>query len=518
MPISRRQFLIGGASALALAACSGDDDDKDVAPASTSTTTTTPVTVPTTEAPAAPLAAPPFTLGVASGDPDTSSVVLWTRLLRAEGDHPVVWEVSADDGFERLVVAGTATAIEDDAHSVHVVAGGLEPDTWYWYRFTAGEHTSPVGRTRTTPKGDTDSLCFAFASCQSYDDGYYTAHQNLAIEEKLDLVVWLGDYIYEGGINPSAIRPHDAPEVLDLDDYRGRYALYKSDPNLQAAHARAPWLVIWDDHEVDNNYAGDTPELDAPKVDFAARRTAAYRAWWEHQPTRLPKPTGSPYEVHRKLQWGQLAAFFALDGRQYRDDQPCGRGSDLGAGCAERDDPARTMLGAEQEAWLAEELTASAATWNVLAQQTIFSPSGIPLGDSEIFNLDQWDGYPAARDRLLEVLNVTANPVVITGDIHASAVADFKLGEEIVGSELVGTSVTSQFPEVLIDIFEAAAESSGAKMADARSRGYVLCEVTTDELTAHYRVVESIKTETSPVTTSSSWVIAAGTPGIRPLA
>jgi alkaline phosphatase D len=259
--------------------------------------------------------------------------------------------------------------------------------------------------------------------------------------------------------------------------------------------------VTWDDHEVVNNYAGTVDP---------ARRDLAYRAWWEHQPTRLPKPDGSPFEIHRSVEWGALASFFVLDGRQYRDDQPCDRSSDLGAGCDEQDEPERTMLGAAQEAWVAAEMPASMATWNVLAQQTIVSPSGIPLGDSEIFNLDQWDGYPAARGRLLDVLAQATNAIVITGDIHASAIGELLRRGEYVATELVGTSMSSSFPEAFIDIFEAAATAAGAKLADARSRGYVLCDVTPDELRADYRVVSTVLEPTAEISTAASWVVPAG--------
>jgi alkaline phosphatase D len=510
--ISRRGFLVGGASVALLAACGGGDDDS----ATHRSTTTKPnedeLVVRTPEV---PLTKDPFALGVASGDPEQDSVVLWTRLLGAEGDHDVVWRVI--EGGDLVVATGVATATEEDAHTLHVVADGLRADAEYTYSFTAGEFTSPVGRTRTTPDVETERMRFAFGSCQDWQDGLYTAHAHLA-EEDVDLVVWLGDYIYESGPGQRAVRPHDTPEVVDLEGYRRRYALYKSDPALQAAHARAPWFVLWDDHEVDNNYAGDTPEVNAPKVDFTARRTAAYRAWWEHQPTRLPKPDGDDLRIYRALEWGGLATFVGLDGRQYRGDQPCGLASDVGAGCADRSDPALTMLGAEQEAWVEKQLVRSQSAWNVVANQTILSPSGIDLGATELFNLDQWDGYPAARDRMLDVLARASNPVVITGDIHASAIADLHHGGQVIGTELVGTSMTSTIPDALATFFESAAADAGAKMADARHHGYVVCEVTVDTLRADYRVVSTTLEPTSTIATSSSWQIAAGTPGVQPLA
>ena len=511
MSLSRRQFLLGGASALVLAACSGNDDD---ASPSSSTTTTEPVTVPTTEPAATPLAAAPFLAGIASGDPDPESVVLWTRLLGAEGEHPVVWEVATDEAFATLAAAGVATATAEDAHTVHVVAEGLTADTWYWYRFTSGEHVSAVGRTRTTPEAgaDVERLRFAFASCQDWQDGHYSAHEHLAAED-VDLVVFLGDYIYEGGPSTTSPRQHDTPEVIDLDGYRRRYALYKSDPNLQAAHARAPWLTIWDDHEVDNDHAGMAPDDGAPAgVDFAARRTAAYRAWWEHNPTRLPKPMGNALEIHRSLEWGALATLFALDGRQHRTDQPCG--GSLAATCVEREDPAGTMLGADQEAWIADALPGSATTWNVVANQTVMAPSPIELGPATLFNMDQWDGYPAAQRRMLEVLAESTNPVVITGDIHASAVGDIRLDGDVVATELVGTSLSSEFPADLAPFFETAAVGAGALMADATHRGYVVCELTPTTFRADYRIVESVLVPQSPVSTSSSWAITAGTRGV----
>jgi alkaline phosphatase D len=509
MPISRRSFLVGGLAAAALAACSGDDDVQRSA-----STTEPDVDEISVHESKVPLTKDPFGLGVASGDPNGSSVILWTRLLGAVGDHDVVWQLHQGD---RLISQGVEKATEEDAHTVHVLADGLRPDNQYTYSFRADGFTSPVGRTRTTPDGDGERVRFAFASCQDWQDGLYTAHAHLA-EEDVDLVVWLGDYIYESGPGKSAVRPHDTPEVIDLDGYRRRYALYKSDPALQAAHARAPWFLIWDDHEVDNNYAGQIAEVGAPKVDFKLRRAAAYRAWWEHQPTRLPRPGGDSLRTYRTVQWGGLATFVGLDGRQYRDDQPCGRASDVGAGCADRDRADRTMLGREQEVWVDRTLSQSRSAWNIVANQTIFTPSAVSLGDEEVFNLDQWDGYPAARQRMLDVLARTSNPVIITGDIHASAVSDVHDGADVVTSELVGTSMTSSLSSGLDVLFEAAAAAAGAKFADARHHGYVLCDVSVDAFRADYRVVSTTTQPTATVSTLSSWQIDGGTPGIRRLA
>jgi len=516
MPISRREFLIGAAGVAALAGCADDDGGDAAAPSTTDRPTTT--TLP----PAPALAGPPFTLGVASGDPDVGSVVLWTRLApeptagggMPDEDVPVAWEISTDDAFEDIVASDIATAEGRYGHSVHVTVDGLQAGTEYRYRFRVGEHTSPVGRTRTAPDGDAEAARFAFGSCQHWESGFWAAHGHLA-EEDLDLVVWLGDYIYEGAASADGVRQHDGPEPTTLEAYRNRYGLYKGDPALQAAHAARPWLVVWDDHEVENNYAGESPQDGSAAGAFLTRRAAAYQAWWEHMPVRMDPPDGPALEINRVLRWGDLLSFFAIDTRQHRADQPCDRPSDLGEGCPERDDPARSILGDAQEAWLAREMPASSATWNVLANQVIFSPSPVPVGASAIFNLDQWDGYPAARDRVLDVLSGTSNPVIVTGDIHASAVADIRQGDAVVAVELVGTSISSTFPAEFIDLFESAAEASGAKMADAAHRGYVRCTVTPDSFLAEYRVVESALAATSPVSTSSSWMIEAGVPGVR---
>ena len=499
MEISRRTFLLGSLSAAFLAACTSDEDDRqttDVVPTRES------VELPAPAAPAVALGAAPFGLGVASGDPDATSVVLWTRLLGAEGDHEVAWEVEDDRGTR--VAAGLVTATAGDAHSVHVVAE--VPPGPLTYRFHTAEHTSPDGRTSAVPE-EASECRFAFASCQDWRDGHWSAHEHLAAED-VDLVVFLGDYIYEGGDGDGQVRQHGAPECTTLDDYRTRYALYKAHPSLQAAHAARPWVVVWDDHEVENDHAGgDDESMDR------ARQAAGYKAWWEHMPVRMPAPTGPALDINRTVRWGDLVTFITLDGRQFRSDQACGGG--IEPSCPEVDEPGRTMLGARQEAWVADALSGSDTTWNVLANQTILAPSEI-VG---LVNMDQWDGYPAARARLYEAMRAASGTnVVITGDVHASAAGDLLDGDgTVLGVELVGTSMSSSFPADLVDLFEAAATGAGAAFADAGRRGYVRCTVTPERLTADYRVVESVAVETSPVSTGSSWVINASEVGIKPL-
>ncbi len=268
-------------------------------------------TTTTAPAPPAPLyegAADPFTLGVGSGEPQAESVVLWTRLLpdgeAIAGDLALEVEVASDASFSDVVLREFALAPGAHGSAVHHVAAGLAPATTYAYRFRAGAHTSAVGRTMTAPAPGAAAapLRLAAASCQNYEDGYYGAHADIAAAQP-DLVAWLGDYIYEGAAGVvgegGAVRTHGSPEPTDLPGYRARYALYKRDADLQAAHAACPWIVIWDDHEVENNYAGDHSQDDAPTAQFRARRAAAYQAWWEHTPTRLDPPTGADYRVYR---------------------------------------------------------------------------------------------------------------------------------------------------------------------------------------------------------------------------
>jgi len=401
---------------------------------------------------------------------------------------------------------------------VHVDPGGLDSDTWYWYRFTVGDRVSPAGRTRTAPAADADPdrLRFAFASCQNRQDGYWGAHEHLAAED-VDLVVFLGDYIYEDGPSDGGVRTGETPAPVDLDGYRLRYGEYKADPALQATHARAPWVCTWDDHEVENNYAGDAPAAG----ELETRRAAAYQAYYEHMPVRMDPPdpsAGGDVTLYRDLAWGTLARFYVLDGRQYRSDQACEAPGDLGAACAAVDDDGRTMLGAEQERWLGEALDASDARWNVLAQQVIVSKIEIPVGSTTVLNLDQWDGYPAARRRLADQLAEVSNPVIITGDIHASGVGVLTRdpdddASEALATELVGTSISSDFPAAYVDIVEQAGEVAPAiRYVTARRRGYVVCEVSEDELRADFRYVSTVTEERADIETGATWLVRDGAP------
>jgi alkaline phosphatase D len=471
-----------------------------------------------------------FALGVASGDPLPHAVVLWTRLAPAplEGggmpavDVPVRWEVASDERFRRDVRRGDVVASPQWAHSVHVDVGDLRPGAWYHYRFNVGDQVSPVGRTRTAPaRGHRrDPLRFLFASCQNWQQGYWPLWAHAPADDP-DVVLHLGDYIYEGGISSSAVRPHNSSEIRTLDAYRNRYGLYKGDPALQGIHASCPWIVTWDDHEVENNYADLVAENPTEVPDFAARRAAAYQAWWEHQPVRLAPPAGPDLAIHRSFDWGRLARFHVVDTRQYRDPQACS--GSLGPTCDDRTAPGRTLLGAEQEAWLGVSFAESRATWDVVANQVVMT--SMPFAGS-LYNPDQWDGYAAARTRVLDRMAAggVENAVVLTGDIHAAGVADLvdenpdgTPSTEARGTELVGGSISSTFPADLADVAEQLIlQLPHVRFADTHRRGYMVCDATETELVTRYQVVESALVPESPVTTAATWTTLAGTPGVQP--
>ncbi|WP_438481122.1 alkaline phosphatase D family protein [Oleiharenicola lentus] len=472
----------------------------------------------------------PFTLGIASGDPAPDGFVLWTRLAPTPllpgggmSAEPVAvqWQVCSDEAMTRVVRAGTAIADAAWGHSVHVEVAGLEPARWYWYQFKAGSEVSAKGRSRTMPASgvEADKLRFAFASCQKYESGYYTAFEHLAREE-LDLVVHLGDYIYEKGPDEKAVRQHNGPEIFTLDDYRARYALYKTDPALQAAHAVAPWIVTWDDHEVSNNYAGDCPEFPdkTTRADFLLRRAAGYQAYYEHMPLRRSAlPRGPEMLLYRRLEFGSLASFHVLDTRQYRSDQPQGDGVKTpGPGAM---DPAGTMLGQRQREWLNANLEKSSAQWNVLAQQVMMGFLDSEPGPEVKTSMDKWGGYEFERRRVLRELRDQRikNPVVITGDIHSNwaneLVTDFDDAKAApVGVEFVGTSISSggdggDHGKYSSDKMRA--ENPNVKYFN-NERGYVYCEVTPKTWRADYRTVEYVSRRGALRLTRASFLVESG--------
>ena len=473
----------------------------------------------------------PFTLGVASGDPSADGMVLWTRLapdpLNGGGMPPepveVGWEVADDDRFARIVQRGRATAWPQLAHAVHVELQGLPADRWFWYRFYTGSAVSPVGRTRTlAPAGASiDRFRFAFASCQHYETGYYTALRHMAGED-LDLVFHLGDYIYEDGGRLAQVRMHTGGEIHSVDDYRQRYALYKLDPDLQAAHAAFPWIVTTDDHEVDNDYAADVQERGADRETFLLRRAAAYRACYEHQPFRRSVlPAGPDMRLYRGFTHGSLASMFVLDTRQYRTPQPCGNGNR--PPCPAAADAAATLLGPDQERWLFDELDRSTGRWNIIPQQVMMAEVDRAAGENLTLSMDQWPGYDASRRRLMEFFATRrpANPVVLTGDIHSNYVNDLKVdyrgdGSPTVATEFVGTSISSggNGADLPAGMRHITAENPFVRFCNGQ-RGYVTCDITPSALHAEYRTLEYVTEPGAPVQTRARFVVEDGTPGAQ---
>lgn len=474
--------------------------------------------------PLAETAASPFTLGVASGDPLPNAVVIWTRLApdpsapdggMPDRAVPVRWEVAADEGMRKIVRSGRATARPSSVHTVHVDVGGLEPGRDYWYRFRAmGEATEPA-RTRTAPARDrlAPRMLLAQASCQHVNQGYYTAYEDMA-QHDIDLVVHLGDYIYESSEGP--VPAGRLGDPITVDDYRLRYALYKQQPALQAMHMRAPWVVTWDDHEVENNYTSDLPEPGSTTPDrasFLRRRAAAYRAWWEHQPVRLERPTSSDLRIYRRLGFGRLMDLHMLDTRQYRSEQ-CGDGTDIGPVCDEGM-TSSTVLGRKQEQWLGRSLRASRARWNVIGNQVVLQQWRFAPGNT-IWNLDQWDGYPAARARMMEQLaRAGGRPIVLTGDVHSSWVGTLArdlddASSPVLGSEFVGPAISSlPSPLLASAIPTILANSPHLRWAEGEQRGWVRHEVTPNEWTAEYRLVGDGLVPGSPVATAATFTVDA---------
>lgn len=477
--------------------------------------------------------ADPFTLGIASGDPHPDGVVLWTRLaprpLAEDGhggmphrDVAVDWQVAEDPGFARIVRRGRATARPGSAHAVHVEVSGLRPDAEYHYRFRANGHVSPAGRTRTAPApGSPTPLTFAAASCANYEQGYFTAYRRLA-EQGPDLVVHLGDYLYEDASKPSRegpgappiVRRHGGGRCTALADYRRRHARYRTDPDLRAAHAAAPWAVIWDDHEIENNWAGDLPGTTLPG--FPARRRAAARAYYEHMPLRPSAFRRGRVALTRRLDWGAVAAVHLLDTRRFRADQPCDDG--VRAGCDDRLDGRRALLGPGQLRWLEASLRGSSARWNVLAQQVFLAQRDHRLGPGAELAMDAWDGYAAERSRLMRALLAarTGDPVVLTGDVHVAHACDLRAdfddpASPRVGVELVATSIASDGDGYHDPAGNAAirAENPHIAFIDQR-RGFLLCRAAPDELRAEFHTVPYVSRRGAPSSVAASFTIPAG--------
>ena len=478
----------------------------------------------------------PFTLGVASGDPLPDGFVIWTRLAplfnAADGrgglsrSVPLRWRVASDAAMTRIVKQGEVLATPRFAHAVHVEVAGLAADRPYWYQFEGLGAQSPVGQSRTMPPLQAmASARLGFVSCSHWERGYFSAYRHLAAEQP-DLVFFLGDYIYDSSYaadSGKVFRSHGSGNAQSLSDYRNRYALYKTDPDLQALHAAAPSVVTWDDHEVQNDYANRWSQ--DPKVavaQFLKQRAAAYQAFYEHMPLRASSvPKGPDMRIYRRLDYGQLARFHVLDGRQYRSEQPCiaANGSHQGhivtTPCSDLRDPGRTLLGWQQEAWLDQGFAQSKAQWNIIAQDLLVAP----LMQRDLTNhklgrwTDGWDGYMANRSRMLAsiVRNRVKNPVFWGGDIHSFWATDLHADAErpdsaVVATEFVGSSVTSDGPpyDAFMKIMPL---NPHVKFFDSRQRGYVSVELAANSMLTNFRAISDPRDPAATVSTLKSFMV-----------
>ena len=482
----------------------------------------------------------PFQLGVASGDPAPDGFVIWTRLApepfeigygMPTAPVAVEWEVSDTAGMRNVVAKGTAIAPPELGHAVHVEVGGLQPGRDYWYRFTVGKERSIVGRARTTPAPGAalDRVRFAVAGCQHYEAGYYTAYRRLA-EDNPDFVFCYGDYIYEGRGNRTSngaggptenVRQHFGGEIYSLDDYRRRYAQYKMDTDLQAAHAAAPWFTVWDDHETDNNWVGDLDQDGTDPKIFNLRRQAAVQAYYENMPLRASSfPVGTSLQIYRRAAYGQLLNLNLMDTRQFRTDQPCG--DKYAATCAEIGAPKAEVIGQAQEKWLMDGLTGSKATWNVLAQQIMMMDLDRDQAPGVAVNPDSWAGYRIPRARLLRKIKdaKVGNVVVLTGDEHQNFAGDLyvdgtKNESAPIASEFVVTSISSGGDGVdqRPDMAKVQAGNPQLKFNNSQ-RGYAICDVTPKAYVTEFKVLDAISRRDGKLSTRAKWALEAGKPGI----
>ncbi|GFE78777.1 alkaline phosphatase [Steroidobacter agaridevorans] len=476
----------------------------------------------------------PFTMGIASGEPSSDGFVLWTRLapkpLEPGGgmpDRPVLvrWQIALDERMRKVVRRGAALALPELAHSVHVELDHLPPGRWYWYQFEVGGEVSPVGRVRTAPLFGPPQreLTFAFASCQNWVNGFFPAYRRMA-EEDLDFVVHLGDYIYEGP-GGAGVRAHlPATEIMSIDDYRIRHAQYKSDAALQSVHAKFPWIVTWDDHELENNYAGFIPQDEVDTPIFADRRARAYQAYYEHMPLRrFSFPRGPNLQLYRRLSFGSLLQVHVLDTRQYRSagaPEGCAVTERVDGYCPSALDASRSIAGQRQRDWLIDGLNRSRAQWNVLANQVPFAPNdGNADPAIKSYGGEKWDGYPFDRAAILDFITAQklSNTVVITGDVHQNYVRNvppdyINLDAEPVATEFIGTSISSGGDRTLRTTYGGDVNNPH-QLFQNNSHGYVRCEISREQWKTDYRVVPSVVVEDAPISTLASFVVEQGKAG-----
>lgn len=464
----------------------------------------------------------PFALGVASGEPSTDGFVIWTRLLIDEPADAVQvsYEVAVDAAFKKTVRRGTTAALAELAYSLHIVIEGLQPGRDYWYRFHCSGSVSPTGRSRTIP-ATPSRLRAALVSCQHWEHGYFSAYADI-IEQDPDVVLHVGDYIYEKsfGEGPMA-RRFPSAEPRTLQEYRARYALYRSDPHLRDAHAAVPFVATWDDHEVQNDYAGSESALGESPDAFHARRAAAYRAYFEHMPLRPQSlVAGGEVQLFRTLRWPGLATLYVLDTRQYRSVQPCSAGSSKQGHpidrCSEVDAPSRTMLGTPQEQWLAQNLAAETSPWSVLVQQTLFAP--MQLRGGTLWS-DFWDAYASSRRTVLGALSQrpVQNALILGGDLHSFWVNDVHARplddrSAVIATEVITSCLASRNgPPSLLD--DVRLRNAHVKHLDNSHSGYALLDIHASHTSIELRAVVNLLDRQSRTRKLETFVVENGRPG-----
>lgn len=455
----------------------------------------------------------PFYHGVASFDPLPDRVMIWTRITL---DNPpasvdVNWRLATDTVFNNTITSGTAAATDNNDYTVTVDVTGLQPNTWYYYEFSYNGRYSLIGRTKTTPVGNTDNARFAVVSCADYQNGYYNAFKHIGQRNDIDAVLHLGDYIYEyaPSANPTGGRAHEpANEIITLDDYRTRYSQYRLDTDLRYAHQQYPFIVVWDDHEMANNAWNGGAENHTPGTEgnWSDRITAAHKAFNEWNPKRLITP-GNLSKIYRTLRYGDLLNLYMLDTRYYARDQQ-------GSGSADT----RKMIGDEQMDWLTNQMDTTTVTWNILGQQVMMAPLRI-LG--VILNNDQWDGYPAQRDTLYQRIldKGIENMVVLTGDIHSSWANDLPLSnydnsdnQNVLGSvgvEFVATSITSGgAPNIQQSVI--IGQNPHVRYVNLNKRGYLLLDVNKTRTQGDWYYVNTITSQNFTIEANEHWYVNEG--------
>jgi alkaline phosphatase D len=484
----------------------------------------------------------PFSLGVASGDPTADGFVLWTRLApepldpeyKIDGPVEVQVEIAEDEAFKVIARRETVIARPDFAHAVHAEIEGLRPGRPYFYRFRAGGVASPVGRASTAPVfgAPLAKLRFGWHSCSHYEQGYFTAYRDLAAQNP-DVVLSLGDYIYEVSWGPQ-VRRQPVNDALTLDDFRLLHAGNKLDKDLQALHAACPWLFIWDDHEVANDYQGDFGKMltrEQGAEGFVQRRIAAYRAFYEHTPLRLRSRLDP---INRMRLWGEcgygdLIDFTLLDTRQYRARHACLPQGNFEASlvqidaCPELADPNRSILGREQERFFDSQFMRAPFTWSVLVQPTLFG--GLNQKDAQgraVAFTDGWGGFPAARQRIVDTIarrQKDSTCVVIGGDMHGFWTTEIKQDftkpeSPTVAVEFVPSSITTH--SYMFDRFtRMLPDNPHIKFFDDRTRGYGLADVTQKTMTVSLRTTPTVWRKDAPFSTLKRYVVEAGAPRLQ---